>query len=42
VFFLAILFVMFQAVFTWATYPMDLIDGGVAALNDWLKGVLPE
>ena len=41
VFFLAILFVMFQAVFTWATYPMDLIDGGVAALNDWLKGVLP-
>ncbi len=42
VFFLAILFVMFQAVFTWATYPMDLIDGGVAALNDWLKGVLPD
>jgi ferrous iron transport protein B len=42
VFFLAILFVMFQAVFTWATYPMDLIDGGVATLNDWLKGVLPE
>jgi ferrous iron transport protein B len=42
VFFLAILFVMFQAVFTWATYPMDLIDGGVASLNDWLKGVLPE
>lgn len=41
-FFLAILFVMFQAVFTWATYPMDLIDGGVAALNDWLKGVLPD
>jgi ferrous iron transport protein B len=42
VFFLAILFVMFQAVFTWATYPMDLIDGGVAMLNDWLKGVLPD
>ncbi len=42
VFFLAILFVMFQAVFTWATYPMDLIDGGVASLNDWLKGVLPD
>jgi ferrous iron transport protein B len=41
VFFLAILFVMFQAVFTWATYPMDLIDGGVASLNEWLKGVLP-
>ncbi|MDE2393286.1 MAG: ferrous iron transport protein B, partial [Cytophagales bacterium] len=41
VFFLAILFVMFQAIFTWATYPMDAIDGGVAMLNDWLKGVLP-
>jgi ferrous iron transport protein B len=42
VFFLAILFVMFQAVFTWATYPMDAIDGAVASLNDWLKGVLPD
>ncbi|MHA8061733.1 ferrous iron transport protein B [Aquirufa beregesia] len=42
VIFLAILFVMFQAVFTWATYPMDLIDGGVAQLNDWLKGILPD
>jgi len=42
VFFLAILFVMFQAIFTWATYPMDAIDGGVAMLNDWLKGVLPD
>jgi ferrous iron transport protein B len=41
-FFLAILFVMFQAVFTWATYPMDAIDAGVAFLNDWLKGILPE
>ena len=41
-FFLAILFVMFQAVFTWATYPMDAIDAGVALLNDWLKGILPE
>jgi ferrous iron transport protein B len=41
-FFLTILFVMFQAVFTWATYPMDAIDAGVAFLNDWLKGILPE
>lgn len=41
-FFLAILFVMFQAVFTWATYPMDAIDSGIAFLNDWLKGILPE
>ncbi len=41
IFFLALLFVMFQAVFTWATYPMDLIDAGVAHLNDWLKQMLP-
>lgn len=41
-FFLAILFIMFQAVFTWATYPMDAIDSGIAFLNDWLKGILPE
>jgi ferrous iron transport protein B len=41
-FFLAILFVMFQAVFTWATIPMDAIDGGVASLNHWLKEILPD
>ena len=39
--FLGILFIMFQAIFTWATYPMDLIDGGVAYLNDFLKSQLP-
>ncbi len=41
-FFLGLLFVMFQAVFTWATIPMDAIDGGVASLNDWLKDILPD
>jgi ferrous iron transport protein B len=39
--FLGILFIVFQAIFTWATYPMDLIDGGVADLNDLLKANLP-
>jgi ferrous iron transport protein B len=39
--FLGILFLMFQAVFTWAAYPMDAIDGGVAQLNDYLKEILP-
>ncbi|MEA5138945.1 ferrous iron transport protein B [Arcicella rigui] len=39
--FLGILFIVFQAIFTWATYPMDLIDGGVASLNDFLKSELP-
>jgi ferrous iron transport protein B len=31
--FFAILFMMFQAVFAWASYPMDLIDTGIASLN---------
>ncbi|HSI90199.1 MAG TPA: ferrous iron transport protein B [Adhaeribacter sp.] len=31
--FLTVLFLMFQAIFAWASYPMDLIDGGIGALN---------
>lgn len=42
VIFLSILFLIFQSVFSFAEYPMDLIDQGVAGLNDWLKSVLPE
>jgi ferrous iron transport protein B len=42
VIFLGILFLIFQSVFTLANYPMDLIDGGIASLNDFLKSVLPE
>ncbi|MGE3303312.1 MAG: ferrous iron transporter B [Hyphomonadaceae bacterium] len=43
VFFLAaILFAMFQAVFTLATGPMDLIDAGVSAFGDWVGATLPE
>ena len=40
--FFLLLFLMFQAVFAWATVPMDLIDNGIVGLNDWLKNVLPE
>ncbi|RYU96260.1 ferrous iron transport protein B [Emticicia agri] len=40
--FLGILFLIFQSVFSFAEYPMDLIDQGVAGLNEWLKSVLPE
>ena len=29
-----VLFLMFQAVFSWATVPMDLIKNGVAALGE--------
>ena len=41
VIFLGILFLIFQSVFSLANYPMDLIDSGIAALNDFLKSVLP-
>jgi ferrous iron transport protein B len=35
----ATLFLMFQAVFSWASVPMDLITGGVDAIGGWLLGV---
>jgi ferrous iron transport protein B len=35
--FLAILFLLFQAIFAWAQYPMDLIDQGVASLNELIQ-----
>ncbi|WP_259014204.1 ferrous iron transport protein B [Emticicia fluvialis] len=42
VIFLSILFLIFQSVFSFAEYPMDMIDQGVAGLNEWLKSVLPQ
>jgi ferrous iron transport protein B len=38
----AILFFVFQAVFSWAAWPMDMIDNGVGALGGWLQDVLPD
>ncbi|GAB3828178.1 ferrous iron transport protein B [Hymenobacter jeollabukensis] len=35
--FLGILFLLFQAIFSWAAYPMDLIDQGVAWLGSQVK-----
>ncbi len=37
----ALLFVMFQAVFTLAKVPADMIDAGVAALKDAVKAAMP-
>ena len=37
-----ILFLMFQAVFTWATVPMDMIDAGFAALGQWVTTTMPD
>ncbi|AHJ95923.1 ferrous iron transport protein B [Hymenobacter swuensis] len=34
--FFGVLFLMFQAVFAWASYPMELIDQGVA----WINGLI--
>lgn len=39
---LTLLFVMFQAVFTWATPAMDLIDAGFTALAGWTSAHLPQ
>jgi len=38
---LAVLFVMFQAVFSWAAAPMDWIDSGMAALSGYTLEHLP-
>ncbi|PKK37810.1 ferrous iron transport protein B [Siphonobacter sp. SORGH_AS_0500] len=40
--FFAILFLIFQSIFSLAEYPMDWIDSGMASLNEWLKSNLPE
>ena len=38
----AILFLMFQAVFSWATAPMDAIDAAVGALSNWITATMPD
>jgi ferrous iron transport protein B len=37
-----LLFFVFQAVFSWAALPMDLIDGGVAAFGRFIQQTLPD
>jgi ferrous iron transport protein B len=39
---LAVLFLMFQAVFTWAVPAMDAIDAGFGALGGWVNTALPD
>lgn len=38
----AILFLVFQAVFAWAQWPMDQIKAGVEAVSGLVNGLLPE
>ncbi|MEN9195399.1 ferrous iron transporter B [Xanthomonas perforans] len=37
-----VMFMIFQAVYAWAAPVMDLIDGGTAALGEWVGATLPE
>lgn len=38
---LTLLFIVFQAVFNLASFPMDMIDACVTALHQWLSRILP-
>ncbi|WP_107040347.1 ferrous iron transport protein B [Brumimicrobium mesophilum] len=40
--FLAVFFVLFQAIFTFASYPMDLINDGIVDLGIWVGNFLPD
>ncbi len=40
--FVTILFLIFQALFTLASYPMDWIDAGMGAFAGWIGGMLPD
>jgi ferrous iron transport protein B len=42
VIFITLMFMMFQAVFTLASVPADLIDGGIGALQDGVKASMPD
>ncbi|HEX6217761.1 MAG TPA: ferrous iron transporter B [Sphingomicrobium sp.] len=38
----AILFLMFQAVFSWSAVPADALEAGTLALGNWLGNTLPD
>jgi ferrous iron transport protein B len=40
--FFVVLFLVFQSVFAWASYPMDFIDGLFANFGNWLSATLPD
>ena len=41
VIFLAILMTIFQSIYDWASFPMDLIDTSFASLAEWVKNSFP-
>lgn len=40
--FLFTLFIIFQAIFSWSSIPMDLIENGFLVFGNWLGDVLPQ
>ncbi len=40
--FLGLLFIIFQAIFSWSSYPMDLIENGFIWLSNFVADVLPK
>jgi ferrous iron transport protein B len=40
--FLFILFLIFQAIFSWSSYPMEWIESGFLVLGNWLAETLPQ
>jgi ferrous iron transport protein B len=42
VIFIMLMLFVFQAIFAWSSYPMDLIDASFANLTEVVKGALPE
>lgn len=41
VFFLVVLFLIFQAIFAWSSYPMDLVEEGFAWISEKMSEILP-
>ncbi len=41
VIFFGILLLIFQAIYSWSSYPMDMIDAAFASLSEWTKNTLP-
>jgi len=41
VIFFVILLTIFQAIYDWASVPMDIIDGAFLSLSQWTKSVMP-
>jgi len=42
VIFFGILLLIFQAIYSWSSYPMDMIDTAFASLSEWTKNTFPK